>query len=72
MKPTPAKPSARLDALPARRRQVLLGLKAGKLRKEIAAELGITVGTVHRHCEILYKELRVHNKVEAAALCNIA
>ena len=43
---------ARAASLSAREREVLCGVVSGKLNKQIAAKLGITVRTVkaHRHC----------------------
>lgn len=58
--------------LPPRQRQVLRGLADGKLRKEIADEAGITVGTVNRHCEEAYRKLNIHTRTEAVRVAMAA
>ncbi len=45
--------------------QLLDLLKDGLLYKEIAQELGITVGTVKQHIHKIYKKLHVSNRTEA-------
>jgi len=45
--------------------QILGLLSKGKLYKEIAQELGITIGTVKQHNHKIYQKLHVQNKTEA-------
>ena len=46
-----------VSRLSARERQVLARVAAGRTSKEIAAEFGITLRTVHTHRENLAKKL---------------
>jgi len=45
--------------------ELLALLSKGLLYKEIAAELGITVGTVKQHIHKIYDKLQVNNRTEA-------
>lgn len=49
----------------AREKEVLYQLSAGFLYKEIAARLGISVGTVKQHIHRIYDKLHVQNRTEA-------
>ena len=49
----------------SREMQLLTLLSKGKLYKEIAFQLGITLGTVKQHIHNIYAKLQVTNKVEA-------
>ncbi|MDD9915227.1 MAG: LuxR C-terminal-related transcriptional regulator, partial [Rhodospirillaceae bacterium] len=49
-------------SLSPRQRQMLSLLKAGKTNKEIAAELGIGIGTVKQHLVTLFRKLGVTNR----------
>jgi DNA-binding NarL/FixJ family response regulator len=57
---------ARLD-LTERERDVLRCLVDGLSYKEVAAELGITAGTVRSHIKSVYRKLQVHNVAEAVS-----
>lgn len=59
-----AKPSPELTP---RQRQILDLLKAGKVNKEIAKELGIEVGTVKQHVVALFRRLNVSNRTMAVS-----
>ncbi len=51
--------------LSARQQQILALLRAGKVNKEIASELGIGLGTVKQHVVALFKKLNVSNRTMA-------
>lgn len=53
--------------LSPRQRQILELLKAGKVNKEIANELGIGLGTVKQHVVALFKKLHVRNRTMAVS-----
>jgi DNA-binding CsgD family transcriptional regulator len=53
--------------LTQRQREILTLLRAGKVNKEIARELGIGLGTVKQHVVAIFKRLRVNNRAMAAA-----
>ncbi len=63
----PSDPSGPPVSLSPRQRQTLSLLKAGKTNKEIAAELGIGVGTVKQHLVTLFRKLDVTNRSMAIA-----
>ncbi len=54
------------DALSPRQREILALLQAGKVNKEIARELGISLGTVKQHVVAIFKRLNVKNRTMAA------
>lgn len=56
---------ASTPGLTHRERQILELLSAGKLYKEIAAELGIALGTVNTHIRRIYEKLHVHSRHQA-------
>lgn len=56
-----------LDALTPRQRQVLAGFARGKLRKEVARELGISEATVKTHLENACARLGAATRAEAVA-----
>ena len=56
--------------LTKRELQILGQLSKGLLYKEIALELGITIGTVKQHIHKIYDKLQVNNKTEAINLYN--
>ncbi|TAN71157.1 MAG: hypothetical protein EPN17_02375 [Methylobacter sp.] len=61
---------AELELLPEltqRQQQILALIKAGKVNKEIANELGIGLGTVKQHVVALFKKLNVSNRTMAAS-----
>jgi DNA-binding NarL/FixJ family response regulator len=51
-----------------RQRQVLHLLALGKLRKEIALILDISLKTVDNYVDQIYRTLNVHNKVEVTRI----
>ncbi len=51
--------------LSKRESEILSLLSEGLLYKEIAARLGITVGTVKQHIHNIYEKLQVNNRTEA-------
>ncbi len=54
-----------LQILTQREKEVLTLIKAGKLSKEIAELLGISLHTVNRHRQNILEKLSVGNSVEA-------
>ncbi|MEM8907822.1 MAG: response regulator transcription factor, partial [Bacteroidota bacterium] len=54
-----------LELLGPREREVLDYLSKGLLYKEIATEMGITIGTVKQHIHSIYQKLHVQNRTEA-------
>lgn len=54
-----------LELLGKREREVLELLSKGLLYKEIAKEMGITIGTVKQHIHSIYQKLHVQNRTEA-------
>ncbi|MEM9821708.1 MAG: response regulator transcription factor [Bacteroidota bacterium] len=54
-----------LELLGKREREVLELLAKGLLYKEIAREMGITIGTVKQHIHSIYQKLHVQNRTEA-------
>jgi DNA-binding NarL/FixJ family response regulator len=60
-RPETARPTDPLAALTNREREVLLRVAQGRLNKEIAAELGISVRTVEAHRDSLSRKLGVRN-----------
>lgn len=59
-------PSVAPAGLTQRQRQILALLQAGKVNKEIARELGISLGTVKQHVVAIFKRLNVKNRTMAA------
>lgn len=53
--------------LTPRQQQILKLLEAGKVNKEIAAELGIGIGTVKQHVVALFRRLNVKNRTMAVS-----
>lgn len=54
-------------SLSSRQLQILEMLRAGKVNKEIANELGIGLGTVKQHMVALFKKLNVRNRAMAVS-----
>ncbi|MFJ3780004.1 LuxR C-terminal-related transcriptional regulator [Streptomyces sp. NPDC090075] len=54
--------------LSAREREVLELIGQGLNNKEIAIRMGLSVGTVERHCSSMYRKLRVRNRVQALSV----
>lgn len=61
----PPASGAELGSLSPREYEVLALLAKGRLYKEIAAELGITLGTVRTHQQRIYEKLHVQSRTEA-------
>jgi DNA-binding NarL/FixJ family response regulator len=53
------------NSLTDREIQLLANLSQGFLYKEIASQLGISLGTVKQHCHKIYGKLNVNNRTEA-------
>ncbi|HLE16567.1 MAG TPA: response regulator transcription factor [Anaerolineales bacterium] len=60
-----ASPASNRD-LTAREREVLSGVVAGKTNQEIALGMKISVKTVEKHMESIFRKLEVSSRVEAA------
>jgi DNA-binding NarL/FixJ family response regulator len=56
---------AETDALSAREIEVLQSLSKGHTYKQIAADLGISLGTVRTYIQRIYEKLHVHSHAEA-------
>jgi DNA-binding NarL/FixJ family response regulator len=67
---TPRKPreGTRVDSLTPREREVFQLLALGKANKEVARELGISLGTAKKHRENLQRKLDCHSAAELARL----
>lgn len=48
-----------------REREIIDQLMKGKLNKEIAGDLKISINTVKKHTKNIYKKARVRNRIEA-------
>lgn len=60
--------AARLDTLSAREREVLPLLLEGRLNKQIADDLGVSMRTVEVHRARIFEKMGVRNAVELATL----
>ncbi|QPH53695.1 LuxR C-terminal-related transcriptional regulator [Pontivivens ytuae] len=64
----PAAQPARFDAILTRRqREILAQVSSGSTNREIAADMGISEGTVKLHMSAILKRLGVQNRTEAAS-----
>jgi DNA-binding NarL/FixJ family response regulator len=54
-----------LAKLTRREREVLVLLSKGRMDKEIAQAMGISIWTVHGNIKNIFKRLQVHNRTEA-------
>ncbi len=59
-----------LNKLTVREQQIIQILIRGKLDKEIADELDISLDTVKKHNKSIYKKLNARNRSEVIALMN--
>ncbi len=59
-----------LQSLTVKQRQVLAVMSRGYSNQQVAAELGITIGTVKLHISAILKRLQVKNRTEAALVWN--
>ncbi|AXK34143.1 DNA-binding response regulator [Streptomyces armeniacus] len=66
--PRPGQDTGHLDRLTARERYVLTLIASGLDNAAIAAELGITVGTVKSHVNALLRKLELRSRVQATIL----
>lgn len=57
--------SSSLELLSDREKEVLERLSQGRLYKEIADGLGISLDTVRKHLQSIYQKLHVHSRTEA-------
>ncbi|NHM06678.1 response regulator transcription factor [Flavobacterium sp. CYK-4] len=57
-----------LQELTPREREILDSLARGKMNKEVAADMDISVGTVRKHIQHIYEKLHVNTRVEAVNL----
>lgn len=64
---TPSEPPTAASELTNRQQQILALLQAGKVNKEIARELGISLGTVKQHVVALFKKLKARNRAMAVS-----
>jgi DNA-binding NarL/FixJ family response regulator len=71
----PDTPEAEDDDLPARvasltpsQLRILEGLKAGRLNKQIAFDLGVSEATIKAHLTSVFRKLGVHNRTQAVIL----
>ena len=55
----------RSELITPREKEILLMIRDGKLSKEIAAKLGISLHTVNRHRQNILEKLSVDNSIEA-------
>jgi DNA-binding CsgD family transcriptional regulator len=53
-------------ALTPRQREILALVASGLSTTDVAAQLGISPGTVKTHLTMIYKAIRVRNRVQAA------
>ena len=59
---------ANVETLTAREKEILDSLARGKMNKEVANELEISLGTVRKHIQHIYEKLHVNTRVEAVNL----
>lgn len=59
--------SSVVEKLSPREQEVLAFLAKGLAYKEVAAEMGISYATVHRHIESIYRKLHVQSRSHAVA-----
>jgi DNA-binding NarL/FixJ family response regulator len=58
-------PTSDVEKLTPREREVLEQLAIGRLYKEVADHLGISMGTMNSHVEAIYRKLHVQTRAEA-------
>lgn len=59
---------ANVETLTSREKEILDSLARGKMNKEVANELEISLGTVRKHIQHIYEKLHVNTRVEAVNL----
>ncbi|WP_298222037.1 response regulator transcription factor [Flavobacterium sp.] len=60
--------NAHVEALTQREKEILEALARGRMNKEVANELEISIGTVRKHIQHIYEKLHVNTRVEAVNL----
>jgi DNA-binding NarL/FixJ family response regulator len=58
----------RIASLSPAQLRVLLALADGRLNKQIAADMGLTEGTVKQHFSAIFRKLGVQNRSQALLL----
>lgn len=66
--PSEAELAAKLASLTPSQLRILEGLKAGRLNKQIAFDLGVTEATIKAHLTSVFRKLGVHNRTQAVIL----
>jgi DNA-binding NarL/FixJ family response regulator len=64
--PAPAA-KGRVGGLSPRQRQVLQYIRLGSTNREIAARMGVSIGTVNKHVQAVLTALKVRNRTQAVA-----
>ena len=59
---------ARIASLTPSQLRILEGLKAGRLNKQIAFDLGVSEATIKAHLTSVFRKLGVHNRTQAVIL----
>jgi len=57
-----------VETLTLREKEILDSLARGRMNKEVANELEISIGTVRKHIQHIYEKLHVNTRVEAVNL----
>jgi DNA-binding NarL/FixJ family response regulator len=57
-----------VETLTVREKEILDSLARGRMNKEVAIELEISMGTVRKHIQHIYEKLHVNTRVEAVNL----
>ncbi|MGV3695740.1 response regulator transcription factor [Flavobacterium sp.] len=57
-----------VEMLTLREKEILNSLAKGRMNKEVANELDISIGTVRKHIQHIYEKLHVNTRVEAVNL----
>lgn len=60
--------AARIASLTPSQVRILEGLRAGRLNKQIAFDLGVTEATIKAHLTSVFRKLGVHNRTQAVIL----
>lgn len=59
---------AHVAVLTVREKEILEALAKGRMNKEVAHELDISIGTVRKHIQHIYEKLHVNTRIEAVNL----
>ena len=62
--------ACRVASLTPSQLRILEGLKAGRLNKQIAFDLGVSEATIKAHLTSVFRKLGVHNRTQAVILAN--